>query len=315
VLPDPAIVQKRLTEIRPGEADRVVADFKAALADSDFDPARYDAYAGFLHMLLSKREAPTIRDLLKYRHLAEVMLPAHSLESGAPPPTESITLISLSHPIEERESRAAAVNATRQALAGLPGVTLTGLPVMGHDAEAGVQRQVGPLFFISLAMVLGYVIVHFRSHRDAALSLTTAVFGMVVLLAVMRLAGTRLNMINLIALPLLIGMTVDYGIFFVSLARLGREHDPSASPEGLLVHIASAGQAVLVCAGSTLLGFGSLAWISVPAVRSLGIVIVIGMIAALAGAFFLLAPVLLLPTRIQRVKEGQAPTPAPSIDV
>jgi predicted RND superfamily exporter protein len=312
VLPDPAIVQKRLTEVQPGEADRVVADFRAAVADSDFDASRYDGYAAFLHTLLSQREAPTIRDLLKYRRLAEIMLPASALQPAAPLPIEAITLISLSHPIDERESRTAAVNATRQALAGLDGATLTGLPVMGHDAEAGVQRQVGPLFFISLAMVLGYVIVHFRSPRDAALSLTTAVFGMVVLLAVMRVSDTRLNMINLIALPLLIGMTVDYGIFLVSLARLGRQHDPDASPESLLVHIASAGQAVLVCAGATLLGFGSLAWISVPAVRSLGIVIVIGMVSALAGAFFLLAPVLLLPTRAKRMKKGQAPTPAPS---
>jgi predicted RND superfamily exporter protein len=312
-LPDPAIVQKRLAEIAPGEADRVVADFRTALADSDFDASHYDGYAEFLHTLLSKRVAPTIRDLLKYRRLAQIMLPAPALQPGAPLPTEAITLISLSHPIDERESRAAAVDATRQALADLPGVTLTGLPVLGHDAEAGVQRQVAPLFFISLAMVLGYVIVHFRSPRDAALSLTTAVFGMVVLLAVMRLSGTRVNMINLIALPLLIGMTVDYGIFFVSLARLGRAHDPGASPESLLVHIASAGQAVLVCAGATLLGFGSLAWISVPAVRSLGIVVVIGMVSALAGAFFLLAPVLLLPPRAKRIKKGQAPAaPAPS---
>jgi predicted RND superfamily exporter protein len=313
VRPDPAIVQKRLSEIAPNEADRVVADFRAALADSDFDPDRYDGYAEFLRTVLSNRQAPTLRDLLKYRRLAQVMLPSPALQPGATLPTEAITLISLSHPIDERDSRAAAVNATREALAGLPGATLTGLPVLGHDAEAGVQRQVAPLLFMSLAMVLGYVIVHFRSPRDAALSLTTAVFGMVVLLAVMRLSGTRLNMINLIALPLLIGMTVDYGIFLVSLARLGRAHDAEATPESLLVHIASAGQAVLVCAGATLLGFGSLAWISVPAVRSLGIVVVIGMIAALFSAFFLLAPVLLLPPRAKRTQKGQAPpAPAPS---
>lgn len=316
VLPDPATVQKRLGEISPGEAERVVADFRAAIADSDFDASRYDGYAEFLRTVLSKSEAPTMGDLLKYRRLAQLMLPSPALQPGAPLPIEAITLVSLSHPIDERDSRAAAVNATRQALAGLPGATLTGLPVLGHDAEAGVQRQVAPLFFISLVMVLGYVIVHFRSPRDAALSLTTAVFGMVVLLAVMRLSGTRLNMINLIALPLLIGMTVDYGIFLVSLARLGRAHDAYASPESLLVHIASAGQAVLVCAGATLLGFGSLVWISVPAVRSLGMVVVIGMVAALFSAFFLLAPVLLLPPRAKRTKKGQAPSaPAPSITV
>jgi uncharacterized protein len=90
---------------------------------------------------------------------------------------------------------------------------------------------------------------------------------------------------------------VDYGIFLVSLARLGRQH--GGTPDALREHVASSAQAVLVCAGTTLLGFGSLAFTSVPAVRSLGIVIVVGMAAALAGALFLLTPILLMrPNRV-----------------
>jgi predicted RND superfamily exporter protein len=244
--------------------------------------------------MLSRREAPALAHLLRYPRLAQQLLPSAALKPGAPPPTEAITLVSLSHSIDARETRAAAVGAARAALADLPGATLTGLPVLGHDAEQRVAREIPRVFFVSLALVLGYVLAHFRSVRDATLSLTTAVFGIVVLLAVMRLAGVRLNMVNLIGLPLLIGMTVDYGIFLVSLARLGRQHgDVPAAPEALRAHVASSAQAVLVCAGSTLLGFGSLAFTSVPAVRSLGIVVAVGMIAALVGAMFLLVPLLL----------------------
>jgi predicted RND superfamily exporter protein len=65
----------------------------------------------------------------------------------------------------------------------------------------------------------------------------------------------------------------------------------------MLEHVGSSAQAVIVCAGTTLLGFGSLAVTSVPAVRSLGIVIVVGMAAALAGALFLLVPILLIGSR------------------
>jgi predicted RND superfamily exporter protein len=119
----------------------------------------------------------------------------------------------------------------------------------------------------------------------------------------MRLWGVRQNMVNLIGMPLLIVMTVDYGIFLVSLARLGRRH--GGTPEALRVHVASCAQAVLVCAGTTLLGFGSLAFTSVPAVRSLGVVVCVGMVAALAGALFLLTPILLTPPR------GSASLPNP----
>jgi predicted exporter len=295
VLPDAAVVERRRSAVGKAQADRVVADFRAALADSDFQPAVYEPYTGFLRTLMENPKPPGAEDLLRYRRLAQTMLPSTSLAPGAPPPTEAITLVSLSHPIDDRAERAAAVNACRRALADLPGATVTGLPVLGHDAEAGVQRAVPRLFGVSMALVLGYVILHFRSARDATLSLSTAAFGMIVLLAVMRIAHVRLNMINLIALPLLIGMTVDYGIFLVSLARVGRKH--GTPPEALRDHVASSAQAVLVCAGATLLGFGSLAFISVPAVRSLGIVVMVGMAAALLGALFLLTPILLLPAK------------------
>jgi hypothetical protein len=48
VLPDPAVVTRRLAEVGPGEADRAVADFRAAVADSPFDAAAFEPYAGFL---------------------------------------------------------------------------------------------------------------------------------------------------------------------------------------------------------------------------------------------------------------------------
>jgi predicted RND superfamily exporter protein len=291
VLPDPAIVRRRLTEIGPLDGEKAAADFRAALADSAFDASVYEPYVEFLQKLLSRREAPTVSDVLDYRRLGQMMLPSSALRPGASPPTEAITLVSMNRSIDERARRAAAVEAVRTALSDVPGATLTGLPVLGHDTEDRVAQQVPRVFGLSLALVLAYVFAHFRSIRDAILSLSTAVFGMVILLAIMRIAHVRLNMINLIALPLLIGMTVDYGIFLVSLARLGRRE--RTSPEDLREHVASSAQAVLVCAGATLLGFGSLAFTSVPAVQSLGIVVAVGMAAALAGALFLLTPILL----------------------
>src|SRR6185437_4062213 len=144
---------------------------------------------------------------------------------------------------------------------------------------------------------------------NAALALAPTLFSFLVLLAVMHLAGQKLNMINLVAVPLLIGIDVDYGIFLVSLARpqkirarlipspgtpgegqggsssLGRGQplDPLPSPppeyrereKRSLVQLANnlspVCHAVMICALATLIGFGSLAWTSVPAIRSLGI--------------------------------------------
>jgi predicted RND superfamily exporter protein len=304
-LPDPKLVARRRDGLSEARADQIVNDFRAALADSPFEATRFEAYTKVLRELLTRRDAPTLTDVLGYRRLAQSFLPSSALQAGAAPPTEAITLITLSGTLDERSRRAAAVEAARKALADVSGATVAGMSVLGHDAEIRAGRAVPRLLLVSLGLVLVYVITHFRSMRDALLSLTTATFGMTVLLAIMRLAHVRLNMINLIGLPLLIGMTVDYGIFLVSLARLGRGHGPDALRE----HVASSAQAVLVCAGATFLGFGSLLFISVPAVQSLGVVVVIGMAAALASALFLLIPVLL--TFPPRMKKGQTIKPAP----
>ena len=45
--------------------------------------------------------------------------------------------------------------------------------------------------------------------------------------------------------------------------------------------------AVTICALATIIGFGSLAWTSVPAVRSLGFAVAVGIGACLFAALFL----------------------------
>ena len=60
--------------------------------------------------------------------------------------------------------------------------------------------------------------------------------------------GNRLNMVNLVAVPLLIGIDVDYGIFVVNLARVRAIRD--MTPAELAHHIEPATHAVLICAGS-----------------------------------------------------------------
>ena len=125
---------------------------------------------------------------------------------------------------------------------------------------------------------------------DAILSLLPAIFGILVAAAVLRLAGQKLNMINLVAVPLLIGIDVDYGIFLVTLSRFRDVRQQDAMELGR--RISPAMHAVIVCATATLLGYISLIWTSVPAERSLGIAAAVGIAACLAGVVFLLVPLL-----------------------
>ena len=66
--------------------------------------------------------------------------------------------------------------------------------------------------------------------------------SLVCLLAAARLCGAKMNLANIVAIPLLIGIDVDYGIFLVSVSRR------STTRAELLDRVAASSQAVVLCA-------------------------------------------------------------------
>ena len=290
LLPDPRTVAARAAGFDDPSADRVVASFRAAVADSAFQSAAYEPYAGFLRELLTRRTAPSIEDLRKYPALTSLVLPRTDA-SGARP--SAITLVSLDRGLEERGTRTRTVEAIRAALHGLPGATLTGLTVVSHDVESVVARDLPLMLGVGSAAVVVYLLAHFRSVRDTVLVVLPTAFSIVVLVAAMRIGGMKLNMVNLVATPLLIGINIDYGIFLVSLA--GAAAGRGATRDELMEEIGTSCHAVLVCALTTVLGFGSLVFMAIPAVRSLGVAVSIGVLSSLAATVLFLAPLLLGP--------------------
>ena len=81
-----------------------------------------------------------------------------------------------------------------------------------------------------------------RVRLAFALSLAVLLFSGLCLLAVMRIAGWSWNLLNLMALPLMLGSGVDYSIF-MQLAL--RRHHGNLSAAHL-----SVGRALLLCGGT-----------------------------------------------------------------
>jgi predicted RND superfamily exporter protein len=283
VLPDPTKAQARMDAGGNATADRVVADFRAAVADSVFDPKVYEPYEQFLRTLLTSRHVPAVADLRKYPAVADALLPSSSAH-------EAVTLVFVRED-DTRQSRDAVVAAVRGALQDLPGATLTGIAVLGHDAELSVRRELPRVLVVSTVVVMLYMLLHYRSVTDCLLAALPATFGIVCLLAYMRLSGQRLNMINLVAFPLLIGIDVDYGIFLVSAAR--RDGGiRGLSVEQIIDRLAPSASAVILCAATTFVGFVTLVGTSVPAVRSLGIAVSVGVLTCAAATFLFVTPAL-----------------------
>ena len=101
------------------------------------------------------------------------------------------------------------------------------------------------------------------------------------LLTIMRLAGWSWNLLNLMALPLVLGTGVDYSIF-MQLALRRYNGDMQVAHKAV-------GRALLLCGATAIAGFGSLAWSSNAGMASLGAVCAVGI------AWNMLISVLLLP--------------------
>jgi predicted RND superfamily exporter protein len=287
LLPDPRVVAARRRDVSPERTEKVIADFRAAVSESSFDESAFSDYETFLRYTLNGPPVPTIADLRKSPRLAETLLGRD--------PHEAMTNIFFDHPLDNREQREAAVSAVRKALAGLDGATLTGLGVIGLDTESAIHHDLPRLLIAAIALNALYLLIHFRSLSSAMLSLLPAGVSLLWLAAFVRLIGLKLNLVNLVSLPLLIGIDVDYGIYLVSLAR---PRQPIAPTEARR-RVATSAYSVMISAVANVLGFGSLITTSVPAIRTLGWAVGVGVLACFAGTIFLLAPVLMRGSDLQ----------------
>jgi predicted exporter len=143
---------------------------------------------------------------------------------------------------------------------------------MKHD----LTRVVLPMMVV-LVVILGLA---YREARGIALSFATLGFTLICLVAIMGLLQWSWNLMNMTALPLLLGAGVDYSIH-IQLALKRYAGDIAQVRR-------SVGNAILLCGASTAAAFASLGFASNPGLASLGRVVAIGIVIAALTAVFLL---------------------------
>lgn len=149
-------------------------------------------------------------------------------------------------------------------------------PALLDDVETKLKWVLAGI----VAVVLLTLQFTFRNAVETSLSIAALIFSGLVLFAIMSVAGWSWNLMNLMAVPLLLGSTVDYSIHMqLSLRRhLG----------DLPAIFNATGKALLLCAATTAAGFGSLAFSSNAGLASLGKVCAAGAAGAVLTACFLL---------------------------
>ena len=160
------------------------------------------------------------------------------------------------------------------------------------DAWLTSWEDLGSVLLVSLADDLRVVLpavallllltlsLTFRHPREIGLGLASLGLSLLLLLALMRLTGWSWNLMNLVALPVLLGTGIDYAIH-MQLALRRHQGSRDAIRRGV-------GRALLLCGATTIAGFGSLAFSTNAGLASLGRICASGMVITVITTVFLL---------------------------
>jgi len=233
----------------PGLPERFTQAFDAA----GFEPG---VFAPFLASL-SARPAPLELKQL----LASPLAPAASaFVLDAQPAPALVTYL--------REVRDA--GAIERRIAQVPGARYFDQRAFLRATYGAFRARAIELIGLGVLAVFLMVLARYRSLRRALAAVLPAVLAAGGALAVLALLGVTIDLFHALGLVLVLSMGEDYGVFLV-------ETTDAESMSATMLAL------VLACA-STVLSFGLLAMSSIPALRSLGQVIGVGILLALLWA-------------------------------
>lgn len=135
----------------------------------------------------------------------------------------------------------------------------------------------------SLVAILGAIlaiVVLVGLGRHAFITLLASFSGVLGMIALCYLSGLKVNFLDLVALPITIGIGIDYS---VNLAVRDRQDGENGSANLL----GTTGGAVVLCSLTTIIGYGSLLLSENAGIRSFGLAAMLGEVACLSAALLL----------------------------
>ncbi len=139
----------------------------------------------------------------------------------------------------------------------------------------------------AMTAIIIYVFIVFRNPRTVFFILLPVIAGSIWTVGIMELTGLKLNMANLVILPLILGIGVVNGIHITH--RYREEKDKNSVVLGK-----STGLAVILSSLTTMIGFGSMMVADHYGVFSLGLVLTLGVFCCLVASITFLPALLKL---------------------
>ncbi len=174
-------------------------------------------------------------------------------------------------------------------------LVVSGPEMIFVDMMAAVEHDGPRATVFSLVLVLLLLVIAFGFGRDFGITAFALFAGVLGMLGLMALGHVKLNFLSFIAVPITIGIGVDYP--FNVAARL-RGEDPSG--RGFGRGLLQTGGAVVLCSTTTVIGYAVLLLSDTGAIRSFGMAAVLGELTCLVAGVVAVPSLLLLAGRFRR---------------
>ncbi len=169
-------------------------------------------------------------------------------------------------------------------------VTTSGASVIFADIVESIERD-GPLVtaIAGAGLIIMVVLLVGRNRRAIAVLAGTAA-GSLLMVATCAMLGLRVNFLDFVALPITLGLGIDYAI------NIAHRHDTEETPDPITT-LRTSGSAVFVCSLTTMIGYGSLLVSENLAIRGFGTASLIGEVTCLLTALVLVPALLAVGNR------------------
>jgi predicted RND superfamily exporter protein len=177
---------------------------------------------------------------------------------------------------------------------------VTGLDLINIDLFRMVRRDllvIAPLAMLSVVLLL---YLHFRRWRVVILALIPLSVGITWMLGLTSLLGWKINYINGVVIPMVVGIGIDDGIHIIHRYLEGSRYDIHGA-------VQYTGRAVAMTSFTTMVGFGSLVIAQYRILSSMGWIIILGIGSCLLTSLLLLPPLLVIflkPDKGEKIANG-----------
>ena len=162
---------------------------------------------------------------------------------------------------------------------------VTGVPVVVQGLSDAVEKSIFVLLAAAIALMAITLLIVFRTRlRTRLLPLGLALAAAAMTYGCVKLAGLDLTMASIAALPVLIGLAVDYAIQLQARFEERRHREDEEGPRAARAAAVRGGPIITGAAFATAAGFLVLLLSPVPMIHGFAITVIVGIALALACA-------------------------------